>query len=126
MSTQTVRTEFVEPVAEKSDRTYRTILTLDDAPAAAANISDIKATLIDVDAGTVLIDDLSVKNANGGVMEPTSGILTLALTQTHNTIQNDKRPFERRLLTLHVTYNGGNSHERHEVLYYVQNLQVVT
>ena len=63
MPTATTRTTFTTPVPEKSTRTYRTVLTLDDAPAPLAQITAIVATLIDVHSGAV-INSLVVSRAS--------------------------------------------------------------
>jgi len=126
MSTTRIRTVFQTPVPEKTNRTYGTTLTIDGVPAALAAITEIKATLIDVDSGYAFRTSQDVRNANGGTMDATSGAFSLNLTPTDNTLRDSTKSNERRLLTLYVKYNAGQNEEYHEVLYTIENLTSVS
>lgn len=112
-------TEFRTPIQAGSSAKYSLALT----GVLAAQVSDILLTIVDASENVIAgVDELSVKNTNGGTV--TDGLFELVLAPTW-TIESpgDPSQVQARYLHLDITLVGG-AERVHEVLWYVQGNHV--
>jgi hypothetical protein len=118
-------TIFSDPIIpERTSHRYTgTFVDATGTAIPAASIVSITATLRDVTSDTIINgrSAQNVLNANGGVLNPTTGVFTLSLTPDDAPILAGGLRRQKRLLTLHVTYTDGELY--HEVIYYVDALR---
>lgn len=112
-------TEFRTPIQAGSSAKYSTTITSGGSNVLAAQVSDVRLTLVDKDEAIINSrDDVSVKNASGGTV--TDGAFEMILNNLDTVeLPGDTSRTQVRYMHLVFTLVGGATHV-HEVLWYVQ------
>lgn len=95
----------------------------------ASGVSTLKLWVTDEKSGSVINsrNGVSILNANGGTLHATSGAWTLLLRSADAPIVNTSAPpaFERHLVLVEWTYNGGTDKGSKEMVVTIRNLSQV-
>ena len=133
-----IQYEIDEVQAEKTAWGFSCILQKPNGaggltPIVQGELSSLTLTLYDAatydgaSAGIInSIQDENINNANHGVFNATSGLLTVTLHDLDNPIINSNVTLEKHVARIHAKYNSGVDSLIQEIIFWVKNLSGVS